>query len=83
MEKWLKMATFYSDKQWAKYMIDIAIDANVDYYTRCSAVKTLATVGTKEDLEKLKKTVSSRPDTEKGKKDVLAEIDKQLEKLNK
>ncbi|MBO4771379.1 MAG: HEAT repeat domain-containing protein [Bacteroidales bacterium] len=83
MEKWKKMATFYSDEQWAKYMIDIAIDANVNYYTRCSAVKTIATVGTKADLEKIKKTVSARPDTEKGKKDVLEEIDKQLEKLNK
>lgn len=58
-------------------MMDIAADPNANWLGRGPAVKVLAKIGTKADLEKLKGIVSANAD-DKDKNNVLKSIETEL-----
>ena len=76
-EAWKAKATYYSNAEFVKLMMDIAADPNANWLGRGPAVKVIAKIGTKADLEKLKGIVSSNSD-DKDQKNVLQAIEKEL-----
>lgn len=76
-EAWKSKATYYNNAEWVKLMMDIAADPNANWLGRGPAVKVLAKIGTKADLEKLKGIVSANAD-DKDKNNVLKSIETEL-----
>ena len=77
---WKARATYYKDAEWVKVMMDIATDANANWIGRSSAVKVIAKIGSKSDLEKVKSAVAGNSN-DKSQKQVLDAINKAIDKL--
>lgn len=78
-EAWKSKATYYNNAEFLKLMMDIAADPNANWLGRSPAVKVIAKIGTKADLEKLKGIVSANED-DKDRKLVLSSIEDALKK---
>lgn len=76
---WKAKATYYNNAEFVKLMMDIAADPNANWLGRGPAVKVIAKIGTKADLEKLKGIVSANAD-DKNQKNVLNSIEDALKK---
>ena len=77
---WKARATYYKDAEWVKVMMDIATDANANWIGRTSAVKVIAKIGSKSDLEKVKSAVAGNS-SDKSQKQVLDAVNKAIDKL--
>lgn len=78
-DAWKAKATYYNNAEFVKLMMDIAADPNANWLGRGPAVKVIAKIGTKADLEKLKGIVSANAD-DKNQKNVLNSIEDALKK---
>lgn len=78
-DAWKAKATYYNNTEFVKLMMDIAADPNANWLGRGPAVKVIAKIGTKADLEKLKGIVSANAD-DKNQKNVLNSIEDALKK---
>ena len=78
-DAWKSQATYYNNAEFVKLMMDIAADPNANWLGRGPAVKVIAKIGTKADLEKLKGIVSANAD-DKNQKNVLNSIENALKK---
>ena len=78
-DAWKSQATDYNNAEFVKLMMDIAADPNATWLGRGPAVKVIAKIGTKADLEKLKGIVSANAD-DKDQKNVLNSIENALKK---
>ena len=78
-DAWKSQATYYNNAEFVKLMMDIAADPNANWLGRGPAVKVIAKIGTKADLEKLKGIVSANAD-DKDQKNVLNSIENALKK---
>ena len=78
-DAWKAKATYYNNAEFLKLMMDIAADPNANWLGRGPAVKVIAKIGTKADLEKLKGIVSANAD-DKDQKNVLNSIENALKK---
>ena len=78
-DAWKSQATYYNNAEFVKLMMDIAADPNANWLGRGPAVKVIAKIGTKADLEKLKGIVSANAD-DKDQKNVLNSIEDALKK---
>lgn len=78
-DAWKSQATYYNNAEFVKLMMDIAADPNANWLGRGPAVKVIAKIGTKADLEKLKGIVSANAD-DKNQKNVLNSIEDALKK---
>ena len=78
-DAWKAKATYYNNAEFVKLMMDIAADPNANWLGRGPAVKVIAKIGTKADLEKLKGIVSANAD-DKDQKNVLNSIEDALKK---
>lgn len=78
-DAWKAKATYYNNAEFLKLMMDIAADPNANWLGRGPAVKVIAKIGTKADLEKLKGIVSANAD-DKDQKNVLNSIEAALKK---
>ena len=76
-DAWKAKATYYNNSEFVKLMMDIAADPNANWLGRGPAVKVIAKIGTKADLEKVKALVSANSD-DKDQKNVLQAIEKEL-----
>lgn len=76
-DAWKAKATYYNNKEFVKLMMDIAADPNANWIGRTPAIKVIAKIGTKADLEKLKGIVSANSD-DSNQKNVLDAIEKAL-----
>lgn len=76
-DAWKAKATYYNNSEYVKLMMDIAADPNANWLGRGPAVKVIAKIGTKADLEKVKSLVSANSD-DKDQKNVLQIIEKEL-----
>ena len=76
-DAWKAKATYYNNSEFVKLMMDIAADPNANWLGRGPAVKVIAKIGTKADLEKVKSLVSANSD-DKDQKNVLQAIEKEL-----
>ena len=74
---WKAKATYYNNAEYLKLMMDIAADPDANWLGRTPAVKVIAKIGTKADLEKLKGIVSANSN-DKDQKNVLNAIEKEL-----
>ncbi len=79
IDGWKARATYYKDAEWVKVMMDIATDANASWLGRSSAVKVIAKIGSKADLEKVKAAVAGNS-SDSSQKLVLDAINKAIEK---
>lgn len=77
IDAWKSKATYYKNADFVKLMMDIAADPNANWLGRGPAVKVIAKIGTKADLEKLKATISANAD-DKDQKNVLNVIEQSL-----
>lgn len=77
IDAWKSKATYYKNAEFVKLMMDIAADPNANWLGRGPAVKVIAKIGTKADLEKLKATISANAD-DKDQKNVLNVIEQSL-----
>lgn len=78
-DAWKSQATYYNNAEFVKLMMNIAADPNANWLGRGPAVKVIAKIGTKADLEKLKGIVSANAD-DKNQKNVLNSIEDALKK---
>ena len=78
-DAWKAKATYYNNAEFVKLMMDIAADHNANWLGRGPAVKVIAKIGTKADLEKLKGIVSANAD-DKNQKNVLNSVEDALKK---
>ena len=76
-DAWKAKATYYKNAEFVKLMMDIAADPNANWLGRGPAVKVIAKIGTKADLEKLKDMVSANSN-DKDQKNVLNTIDQAI-----
>ena len=76
-DAWKANATYYNNAEFVKLMMDIAADPNANWLGRGPAVKVIAKIGTKADLEKLKGIISANSD-DKDQKNVLQAIESAL-----
>ena len=76
-DAWKAKATYYNNSEFVKLMMDIAADPNANWLGRGPAVKVIAKIGTKADLEKVKSLVAANSD-DKDQKNVLQAIEKEL-----
>lgn len=79
--EWKSKNDFYSESQWIEIMTDLATDNNADQLVRTSAIKEVAKIGTKENLETIKKAVEANPvASDYDQKELIKTIDDLLNK---
>ena len=74
---WLSRASYYKTGDFLKVMMDIAADPNANWLGRTPAVKVIAKIGSKADLQKLKAMVQANSG-DSSQKFVLDAIEKEL-----
>ncbi|MBQ4408487.1 MAG: hypothetical protein II852_15920 [Bacteroidales bacterium] len=79
--EWKSKNDFYSESQWIEIMTDLATDNNAAQQVRTSAIKEVAKIGTKENLETIKKAVEANPvASDYDQKELIKTIDDLLNK---
>ena len=79
--EWKSKNDFYSESQWIEIMTDLATDNNAAQLVRTSAIKEVAKIGTKENLETIKKAVEANPvASDYDQKELIKTIDDLLNK---
>lgn len=76
-DEWLSKATYYRSAEFLNVMMDIGADPNANWLGRSQAVKVIAKIGTKADLEKLKAKVQANGN-DSSQRLVLDAIEKEL-----
>lgn len=76
-DEWLSKASYYRNAEFLNVMMDIATDPNANWLGRSQAVKVIAKIGTKADLEKLKAKVQANGN-DSSQRLVLDAIEKEL-----
>ena len=76
-DEWLSKATYYRSGEFLNVMMDIATDPNANWLGRSQAVKVIAKIGGKGDLERLKAKVQANGG-DSSQRLVLDAIEKEL-----